>query len=90
MEPLLDPAVEAQAVGRIHRIGQTRTTYVHRFIIEQSVEQNVARLYQERSSDPDAAAAGPSSPSKDNVELTQLTVRSGSGNADDLAFAALR
>lgn len=29
-EPLLDPAVEAQAVGRVDRIGQQRATHVHR------------------------------------------------------------
>lgn len=30
VEPSLNPAVEAQAVGRVDRIGQTRATHVHR------------------------------------------------------------
>ena len=33
VEPLLDPAVEAQALGRVNRIGQTRDTWVHRFVV---------------------------------------------------------
>ncbi len=41
MEPIFDPAVEQQATGRIHRIGQTQATTVHRFVVEKSVEQNV-------------------------------------------------
>lgn len=30
LEPLLDPAQELQAMGRVNRFGQTRTTHVHR------------------------------------------------------------
>eukprot|EP00258_Populus_trichocarpa_P032016 XP_024448035.1 E3 ubiquitin-protein ligase SHPRH-like [Populus trichocarpa] len=32
VEPLLNPADEAQAVSRVHRIGQEKRTLVHRFI----------------------------------------------------------
>ena len=32
VDPLLDPALEAQALGRLHRIGQTKETHVHRCV----------------------------------------------------------
>ena len=33
VEPLLNPAAEAQAISRVHRIGQQNRTLVHRFIV---------------------------------------------------------
>lgn len=33
LEPLLNPGAEAQAINRVHRIGQTHATFVHRFIV---------------------------------------------------------
>lgn len=33
LEPLLNRGAEAQAINRVHRIGQTHATFVHRFIV---------------------------------------------------------
>jgi len=33
VEPLLNPAAEAQAISRVHRVGQEKQTFVHRFIV---------------------------------------------------------
>ncbi|RYE99808.1 MAG: hypothetical protein EOO41_00540, partial [Methanobacteriota archaeon] len=38
MEPLLTPAVEQQAIGRVFRFGQARQVHVHRFIAMDTVE----------------------------------------------------
>ena len=57
IEPLLDPAEEAQAVGRVDRIGQTKATHVHRFVVHQSIEENVHRLGQVRAAAMDLSAA---------------------------------
>ena len=48
VEPLLDPAVEAQAIGRVHRTGQVHETWVHHFLTDETVEVNVASLGKER------------------------------------------
>lgn len=41
VEPILNPADELQAVGRVHRIGQTRETFVHRFIVRGTIEEKM-------------------------------------------------
>jgi E3 ubiquitin-protein ligase SHPRH len=33
VEPLLNPAAEAQAISRVHRIGQKQKTLIHRFLV---------------------------------------------------------
>lgn len=33
MEPILNPGSELQAIGRVHRIGQTKPTVVHRYSV---------------------------------------------------------
>jgi E3 ubiquitin-protein ligase SHPRH len=44
VEPILDPGEEAQAIGRIDRMGQSKSTFVHKFLIRSSVEENVERI----------------------------------------------
>mmetsp|Transcript_1662 Transcript_1662/g.3040 ORF Transcript_1662/g.3040 Transcript_1662/m.3040 type:complete len:98 (-) Transcript_1662:13-306(-) len=45
---VLNHSMDAQAINRIHRIGQTSKTYIHRYIIEDTIEVNIDRLRVER------------------------------------------
>ena len=53
MEPCLNPALEAQAIGRVHRLGQKRQVKVVRLIVEDSIETR-ARVMLERKYGPTA------------------------------------
>ena len=54
MELWWNPAVEEQAVGRCHRIGQTRPVCVHRYIADGTVEQQMLAVQRGKK----AAATG--------------------------------
>ncbi|OCK82728.1 hypothetical protein K432DRAFT_292616 [Lepidopterella palustris CBS 459.81] len=42
------PAIEDQAVDRVHRLGQRRETTVFRLVVEGSVEENVLKIQEEK------------------------------------------
>lgn len=44
VEPILNPAQELQAIGRVHRIGQQKETVVHRFIIRNTIEERMHKI----------------------------------------------
>ncbi len=44
LDPWWNPAVEAQAVDRTHRIGQTRSVFAYRLIAKDTVEEKVLSL----------------------------------------------
>lgn len=48
LEPILNHSIDAQAINRIHRIGQTSKTYVHRYIIADTVEEKIDIMRMER------------------------------------------
>lgn len=48
LDPWWNPAVEAQAIDRVHRIGQDKTVFVYRLIAPGTVEERVEMLKQEK------------------------------------------
>ena len=46
MEPMLDPAVEVQAAGRIHRLGQTKDIFIKRYAFRDSIEEATNKLHE--------------------------------------------
>ena len=44
LDPWWNPAVEAQAVDRVHRIGQTNTVFVYRMVTAGTVEERIQAL----------------------------------------------
>jgi SNF2 family DNA or RNA helicase len=48
LDPWWNPAVEAQAVDRAHRIGQTRQVFAYRLIAKDTVEEKVLELQKSK------------------------------------------
>jgi SNF2 family DNA or RNA helicase len=48
MEPQFNPAAEAQAVDRVHRLGQKRPVTILRYIMEQSFEEKMLELQRKK------------------------------------------
>ena len=63
MEPDMNPAKDAQAIGRCLRIGQKKKVYVTRLITKQSVEERILSLMKDRRN----------TEQKDNGNLGQKT-----------------
>ncbi len=54
LDPWWNPAVEAQAVDRTHRIGQTRSVFAYRLIAKDTVEEKVLALQETKREIADA------------------------------------
>ncbi|GAX16412.1 E3 ubiquitin-protein ligase SHPRH [Fistulifera solaris] len=44
VEPLLNCGLDSQAINRVHRIGQHKKTYVHRYLMADTIEMKIDQL----------------------------------------------
>jgi len=58
LDPWWNPAVEAQAIDRTHRIGQTKPVFAYRLIARGTVEEKVLKLQEEKRDLADAILGG--------------------------------
>lgn len=58
LDPWWNPAVEAQAIDRAHRVGQTRTVFAYRMICRDTVEEKIAELQKKKRDLADAILEG--------------------------------
>ena len=49
LDPWWNPAVEAQAVDRVHRIGQTSTVFVYRMVTAGTIEERIQALKADKN-----------------------------------------
>ena len=68
LDPWWNPAVEAQAIDRAHRVGQTRRVFAYRLICEDTVEEKIADLQRQKKGLADAILK------ENNSGLKNLTV----------------
>jgi SNF2 family DNA or RNA helicase len=67
LDPWWNPAVEAQAIDRAHRIGQTRKVFAYRLIARDTIEEKVLQLQKSKRDLADAII------SEDNSLIGSLT-----------------
>jgi SNF2 family DNA or RNA helicase len=67
LDPWWNPAVEAQAIDRAHRIGQTKRVFAYRLIAKDTVEDKILELQKSKKNLADAII------SADNSLIRNLT-----------------
>ena len=66
LDPWWNPAAEAQAADRAHRIGQTKPVFIHRLVAKDTVEEAILELQAAKKSLAEAAIG-------DRSDATRIT-----------------
>jgi len=82
VEPVLNASMELQAVHRVHRIGQTKPTFVYRYLVEDTVEEKVFERTRPllMQSEEEHAAPSSSSSSSSSSAAADAALNGGDGN----------
>ena len=70
-DPWWNPAAEAQASDRAHRIGQKNPVFVHKLICENTIEERILKMQQKKA----ALVEGLLSGRADKLQLTQADIQ---------------
>jgi superfamily II DNA or RNA helicase len=80
-EPQLKPTMEAQAIARAHRMGQTNTVQVHRLLTENSIDERIREIlaakrqvFDEFARDSVIAKQAPDAVDITDAELARMVV----------------
>ena len=73
-----NPAVELQAIDRVHRIGQKKHVFVTRMVIKDSVEERILALQNEKQKIADSALDGANFLKQKRLSLDELSKLFGS------------
>jgi superfamily II DNA or RNA helicase len=65
LDPWWNPAAEAQAIDRAHRIGQTRAVFAYRLIAKDTIEERIAELQERKRMLADSVIRGEGAPLRD-------------------------
>ncbi len=84
LDPWWNPAVEDQAVDRVHRIGQTNTVFVYRIIAAGTVEERIQDLKEKKRGLFDSVIGGmsPAAGLKENFASLRSLVELGAENGE--------
>ena len=72
LDPWWNPAVEAQAIDRSHRIGQTQRVFAYRLICRDTVEEKILELQQKKRDLADAILGGARTATSPNLTREDL------------------
>lgn len=72
-EPQFKPSTENQAISRAYRMGQTRNVLVHRLLCEDTIDERITQILEEKQAIFDAFADKSVAAARESIELDDKT-----------------